>query len=218
MNDYVLRIAEAEARRLEVELHVQPRGEKSLEFRLPVWTPGSYLIREHQRHVDGVTATSGGRQLAVTKSDKHTWRVETNGGEPVKLSYRLHCFELTVRTNHIDQTHGFINPSAALMFAVGRENEPCSVRLQLPAGWKTWVALPQKEGAYRASDYDELADSPFELGPDASHETHKFEAQGVPHELVVWGKGDFDAGRAVPDMVKIIDALSALFGGLPYRE
>jgi predicted metalloprotease with PDZ domain len=218
VNDYVLRISEPEARRLDVELHVQPRGQKSLEFRLPVWTPGSYLIREHQRHVDGVTATSGGQHLTVTKADKHTWRVETDGSEPVKLSYRLHCFELTVRTNHIDPTHGFINPSAALMFAVGRENEACSVRLQLPAGWKTWVALPLKEGAYRAGDYDELADSPFELGPDASHEMHAFEAQGVPHELVVWGCGDFDARRAVPDMVKIIDALAAIFGGLPYRE
>ena len=218
MNDYVLRISEPEARRLEIELHVQPRGQKYLEFRLPVWTPGSYLIREHQRHVDGVTATSGGRQLKIEKADKHTWRVETSGDEPVSFSYRLHCFELTVRTNHIDPTHGFINPSAALMFAVGREHEACSVRLQLPAGWKTWVALPLKEGAYRAADYDELADSPFELGPDASHETHAFEAQGVPHELVVWGRGDFDAKRAVPDMVKIIDALSAIFGGLPYRE
>jgi predicted metalloprotease with PDZ domain len=147
MNDYVLRIAEPEARRLEVELHVQPRGDKSLEFRLPVWTPGSYLIREHQRHVDGVRAFSGGRGLAVEKADKQTWRVRVQGDESVKLTYRLACFELTVRTNHVDATHGFINPSAALMFAVGRESEPCSVRLQLPQGWKTWVALPLTEGA-----------------------------------------------------------------------
>src|ERR1700742_1190815 len=118
MNDYVLRIAEPEARRLEVELHVQPRGEKTLEFRLPVWTPGSYLIREHQRHVDGVAATSDGKPLRVEKADKHTGRDETKGAGRVKHSYRLHCFELTVRTNHIDPTHGFVNPSAALMFAV----------------------------------------------------------------------------------------------------
>jgi predicted metalloprotease with PDZ domain len=218
MNDYVLSIAEPETRRLEVQLQVQPRGEKSLDFRLPVWTPGSYLIREHQRHVDGVRAESNGELLVVAKVDKQTWRVETRGGEPVKLSYRLHCFELTVRTNHIDATHAFINPSAALMFAVGRESEPCSVRLQLPGGWQAWVALPLEEGAFRAADYDELADSPFELGTEASHQSHRFEAQGVPHELVVWGRGDFDGVLAVPDMVKIIDALSAIFGGLPYRE
>jgi predicted metalloprotease with PDZ domain len=186
-----------------------------------VWTPGSYLIREHQRHVDGVRASSAGQELPVEKVDKQTWRVlldASSDSEPLKLSYRLSCFELTVRTNHIDGTHGFINPSAALMFAVGRESERCSVRLQLPQGWKAWVALPLEEGAYRAGDYDELADSPFELGTEASHESRTFEAQGVPHELVVWGRGDFDGRRAVPDMVKIIDALAAIFGGLPYRE
>ena len=43
---------------------------------------------------------------------------------------------------------------------------------------------------------DELADSPLECGPDSSHSAHTFTAQGVEHELVVWGRGDFDARRA----------------------
>jgi predicted metalloprotease with PDZ domain len=218
MTDYVLRVAEPEARRVEVEVHADPAGAKELDFRLPVWTPGSYLIREHQRHVDGVRARSGGQDLPVTKIDKHTWRVRCAGASRVELSYRLACFELTVRTNHVDRSHAFVNPSAALMFPAGREGEGCSIRLRLPAGWKCWVALPLEDGAYRAADYDELADSPFEMGPAESHEVHAFEAQGVPHELVVYGKGDFDASRAVPDMVKVIDALSAVFGGLPYRH
>src|SRR3954468_6941279 len=139
MSDYVLRVTEPEARRLEVEIEVQPRAADTLDFRLPVWTPGSYLIREHQRHVDGVRGTCDGRELPVEKVDKQTWRVRCQGSGPVRFSYRLHCFELTVRTNHVDPTHAFVNPSAALMFAVGREDERCAVRLQLPAGWQTWV-------------------------------------------------------------------------------
>jgi predicted metalloprotease with PDZ domain len=189
-----------------------------VDFRLPVWTPGSYLIREHERHVDGLRAYAGGAEVPAVKVDKHTWRVRCSGDAPVRIAYRLQCFELTVRTNHVDATHAFVNPSAAMMFAVGREAEPCSVRLELPAGWRSWVALPIEGGAFRARDYDELADSPLELGAPGAHESHVFEAQGIPHELVVWGRGDFDAERAVPDMVKIIDALAAVFGGLPYRH
>src|SRR4029077_12271612 len=102
--------------------------------RLPVWTPGSYLIREHQRHVDGARATAGGQELPVEKADKHTWRVRCEGAEAVRFSYRLHCFELTVRTNHVDATHAFVNPSAAAAFVVGREDEACSLRLQPPQG------------------------------------------------------------------------------------
>jgi predicted metalloprotease with PDZ domain len=218
-NAYTLRIPQPEARRIEVELSVEARDARSLDVRMPVWTPGSYLVREHQRHVDGLRAHNGeGRELAVEKTDKHTWRIDCAGAGRVQVSYRVHCFELTVRTNHVDATHAFLNPSAACIFVVGREAEPCTVRLDLPQGWRSWVALPFEGDRFRAQDYDELADSPFELGTEGSHSSHTFTARGVPHELVVWGRGDFDARRVVPDLVKIIDAEAAIFGGLPYKD
>jgi predicted metalloprotease with PDZ domain len=218
-NAYLFRIEQPEARRIEVELSVEARGARHLDVRLPVWTPGSYLVREHQRHVDGFQARDeSGGELPVEKIDKHTWRISPGSARTVRAGYRLHCFELTVRTNHVDATHAFVNPSAAAMFVVGRENEPCTVRLAMPQGWRAWMALPLEDGAYRAQDYDELADSPIEAGTEGSHSSHTFTAQGVPHELVVWGRGDFDARRVVPDIVKIIDAEAAIFGGLPYQD
>jgi predicted metalloprotease with PDZ domain len=216
---YVLKVTQPEARRAEISLEADTRGAPSLEARLPVWTPGSYLIREHQRHVDGFRAIDqDGRELPVQKVDKQTWRIACGGARRVRVEYRLGCFELTVRTNHVDPTHAFLNPAAACAFLVGRENEPCAVRTELPQGWQTWVALPQRDGAWQAEDYDELADSPFEMGPLTSHSVHSFNAQGVPHELVVWGRGDFEGRRAVADLAKIVDALAAVFGGLPFRD
>jgi predicted metalloprotease with PDZ domain len=216
---YVLKIAEPEARRAEISLEADTRGSASMEARLPVWTPGSYLVREHQRHVDGLRAVDeGGRPLAVEKVDKQTWRVASAGARRVRVEYRLGCFELTVRTNHVDPTHAFLNPAAACAFFVGRENEPCTVRTEPPAEWRTWVALPQRDGAWHAEDYDELVDSPFEMGPLTSHSAHSFSVQGVPHQLVVWGRGDFDGRRVVPDLARIGEALAALFGGLPFQD
>src|SRR5881296_2554017 len=93
---YTVSIPQPEARRIEVELSLEARGARSLDVRLPVWTPGSYLVREHQRHVDGLSAQDeSGRELPVEKIDKHTWRVSTGSARTVKASYRLHCFELT---------------------------------------------------------------------------------------------------------------------------
>jgi predicted metalloprotease with PDZ domain len=216
---YVLRIAQPEARRSEVSLEAESRGVASMQVRLPVWTPGSYLVREHPRHVDGLRATSDdGRPLAVEKTDKQTWRISTSGARRVRVEYRLACFELTVRTNHVDATHAFLNPAAACAFFVGREEEPCTVRTDLPAGWQTWVALPRRGDAWHALDYDELADSPFEMGPLTTHQMYQLTVQGVPHELVVWGRGDFDGRRVAPDVAKIGEALAAIFGGLPFRE
>src|SRR5919204_5049126 len=216
---YVLRIAQPEARRAEISLEADTRGAASLHVRLPVWTPGSYLVREHQRHVDGLGATGdNGRPLAVEKTDKQTWRISTGGTRRVHVEYRLACFELTVRTNHVDSTHAFLNPAAACAFFVGREEEPCIVRTEAPKGWQTWVALPRRDDAWHAHDYDELADSPFEMGPLTSHQVHQFTVQGVPHDLVVWGRGDFEGRRVAPDLARIADALAAIFGGLPFRD
>jgi predicted metalloprotease with PDZ domain len=216
---YLVRIAQPQARRAEIALEADARGAASMDVRLPVWTPGSYLIREHQRHVDGLRAVDqDGRALAVERLDKQTWRISSGGARRVRVEYRLGCFELTVRTNHVDSTHGFINPAAACAFFVGRESEPCSVRTEVPSGWQTWVALPQRDGAWHAEDYDELADSPVEMGPLTSHQAHQFTVQGVPHELVVWGRGDFDGRRVVPDVTRLAEALAGVFGGLPFRE
>src|SRR5712671_838151 len=142
---YSLKVPQPEARRAEVSLECDTRGEPSLDVRLPVWTPGSYLIREHQRHVDGFSASDdSGRELPVEKIDKQTWRVRSEGVRRVRVSYRLGCFELTVRTNHVDPTHAFLNPAAACAYVVGQEDQPCTVRTELPPGWQTWVALPSR--------------------------------------------------------------------------
>ena len=216
---YLLHVRQPAARRIEVELHCEARGAAFLDVRLPVWTPGSYLVREHQRHVDGLAATDeAGNQLPVAKTDKHTWRIQCANAGRVSVSYRLACHELTVRTNHVDPSHAFLNPSASCAFVVGREQEPCEVRLDLPEGWKTWVALPQRDGAFVAQDYDELVDSPFEAGPLSSHSVYSFNVLGKEHELVVWGQGDLDPKKVVEDIGKIIVAESKWFNGLPYTQ
>jgi predicted metalloprotease with PDZ domain len=133
---YTLKVSQPQARRAEVSLECDTRGETSLDVRLPVWTPGSYLVREHQRHVEGFTASDdSGRELPFEKIDKQTWRIGAEATRRVRISYRLGCFELTVRTNHVDKTHAFLNPAATCAYVVGRESQPCTVRTELPAGW-----------------------------------------------------------------------------------
>ncbi len=44
-----------------------------MTWALPVWTPGSYLIREFSRHIDRIHASSESAELAVRKLDKATW-------------------------------------------------------------------------------------------------------------------------------------------------
>jgi predicted metalloprotease with PDZ domain len=192
----------------------RPGGD--VEAWLPVWTPGSYLVREFARHLEGIEAADeAGRPLPVERLDKHRLRVRAGGAGRLVLRYRVYANELTVRTSHLDATHGFVSPAGIFLAVRGREGEPHEVRVEAPAGWRVATALEGGPHAFTARDYDELVDSPLELG---THEVATFDALGVPHELAVWGKGNLDLDRLTADTRTIVEALGRLFGGLPYRR
>jgi predicted metalloprotease with PDZ domain len=197
----------------EVEISVEPSGREALEFVLPSWTPGSYMIREYARHVQAFAAHADGTPAAWTKSAKDAWRVETGGAQRVVVRYRVHAFDLTVRTCHLDGTHGFFTPAALLMFVDGRTAEPVQLSIDAPRGWRVATGLPRRGRAWVAGDYDELVDAPVECG---THRTLFFEIDGKPHEIALWGSGNEDDAALVRDAAAIVGAQRDFFGGLPY--
>jgi len=202
----------------EITMEVDPRGEISLDLELPAWTPGSYLIRDFARHVrDVAAADERGRQLAIEKTAKSSWHItfkEKSLG-PFAIRYKVYAHELTVRTSHLDASHGYGNGANLFFYVDGRKSEPQELRFALPRGWKVAIALPVRGGTFRAADYDQLVDSPFECG---THRTLSFRARGVPHTLALWGSGNEDAARLVRDLKKLVREAGALFGGLPYER
>src|SRR5262245_43093416 len=94
-----------------------------VDLALPVWTPGSYMVREYARHVQEFVAfDSAGTPLVWRKQDKSTWRIATNGAARIQVSYRVFAHELTVRTSHLDGSHGYFNPATMCMYLPGRLN------------------------------------------------------------------------------------------------
>ena len=95
---------------LEVEASYPTEGRPSIDLMMAVWTPGSYLIREYERHVEGLTAADPARApLAVEKTRKNRWRVTTNGARTVWVRYRVYAHEMSVRTNWVDDEFAMIN-------------------------------------------------------------------------------------------------------------
>lgn len=202
----------------EITMEVDTKGATSLDLVLPVWTPGSYLIREFARHVRDVAARDErGRQLAIEKTAKSTWHITFKEKflGPLVIRYKVYAHELTVRTSHLDASHGYGNGANLFFYVEGRKDEPQELRFVLPRGWKVAIALPLRGGVFRATGYDELVDAPFECG---THRTFAFRVRGVPHTLAIWGRGNEDAARLVRDLKKLVREAAALFGGLPYER
>ncbi|MFL5355216.1 M61 family metallopeptidase [Archangium sp.] len=192
-----------------------PAGPDVLEAVLPVWTPGSYLVREFARQVQDLSASGpGGEPLPVQRMDKRGWRVRAQG-RAVTLRYRVYANELTVRTSHLDGSHGYFNGATLFLYTEATRGLEHHVTVEAPEGWKSFTALERQGEAFVAKDYDELVDSPFEVGP---HTPHTFTAAGVPHEVVVWGDAVPDAGRLCSDLQRICEAQARMYGGLPMKR
>ena len=195
-----------------------PVGGGDIDLKLPVWTPGSYLVREYQRHLQELEFFSGeGKPLAARKVDKATWRVDARGADGVVARYRVYANDLTVRAAHLDDTHGFFNGACVFLYHDALVRGPARVTVEPPPGWRVTVGLPEERpNVFAARDYDELVDSPFEVG---THELVTFRAQGKPHRLAIWGRAAIARDTLTADMVKIIDAAAAVFGdGVPYDD
>src|SRR5438067_8192879 len=165
--NYTVSIRKPHTHLLEVEarLRYASAAPTSLSLRMPVWTPGSYLVREFERNVEDFNAADGsGRALRWSKANKNTWRVETNGARDLRVIYRVYSNELSVRTNEVNDRHAFWNNAATLVYPDGFLGSPPTLRVEPFGGWKIATGLPLAAGqrdTFRAENFDILYDSPF---------------------------------------------------------
>ncbi len=189
-----------------------------LDLKMPVWTPGSYLIREYSKHLQDFCAYGEDeRPLLWRKISKNHWQIETKQTTEITVQYRIFANELTVRTNHLDTSHGYFNSAALLFYLPGWEKEPIEIAIVPPKPeWKVTTSLPEisdRSNTFKAPDFDTLADSPFEIG---THQSYEFEVRGKSHQLAIWGKGNAEPAKLIPEMQKIIEEEAKIFDGLPY--
>jgi len=177
---------------------------------LPVWIPGSYLVREFSKNLQRLAARQEGRPVPVRQLDKCTWEVDCMPSRPLVLAYEVYAWDNSVRTAWLDADRGFFNGTSLCLRVHGQEPQPHALELVSPRpGWEAATGLaPLKAGKrgfglYLAHDYDELVDCPVEMGTFWSAE---FKAGGVPHRLVVAGATEsFDGARLAADVQKICE-------------
>src|ERR1700687_1405007 len=187
---------------------------------LPVWTPGSYLIREYARHVQDFAATdAAGRSLRWEKVNKDSWRVFTDGSRDWRATYRVYANELSVRTSELNSDHAFWNNATLLMYLDSFLKSPATLKVNPQAGWKIATGLPAVAGeanTFRAENFDVLYDSPVEA---SDFKLQSFEVKGVPHRIVIDGAGNYDPEMMKRDVKKIVETEVELMGGeIPYHD
>jgi predicted metalloprotease with PDZ domain len=222
---YTLRMSKPETHYFEVEMELVDFKSPTLDIKMPVWAPGSYLVREFASKVNLVRAKDAqGKSLEVNKVDKNTWRIQTNKASKVVVNYEVYAFELTVRTSFLDQTHGYVNGTSVFMYVDQFKQLPGKLTVIPHASFKKVATSLSRETEGLAADnahffafkdYDELADCPIEIG---NHLEFSFTASGIPHHVAIYGEGNFDVDKLKYDMAKIVEACTNVFGQNPNKE
>ena len=216
---YEVSMPEPHTHYFNVKMDVVDYQKEYFDVQMPVWSPGSYLVREFAKGVEGLVATANNKTLKAEKINKNTWRIYAKESKNVVINYKVYAFELSVRTSFVDASHAYFNGTSMFMFIDELRNTPHNLTIIPFKDWKkVSTSLPKtsKEGfQYQAPDYDILVDSPVEIG---NQETFDFTSAGVIHHVAMYGKGNYDIEKLKVDMAKITQACTDVFGENPNKE
>ena len=192
----------------------------SFEVIMPVWIPGSYMVREFSRQVEGFNAQSAdGKSLTSYKVRKNRWRVVSKGAKQISVSYLVYSFELSVRTNYVIDEFAFMNGAALFMYTEESRNLPSKIKFVPWKGWeKISSALPlsaSDKWIRLAENFDRIADSPTVIG---NHDEITFDYKGIPHHVAMIGKAKYDREKISKDLFKVVVESTKIFGENPNKD
>ena len=208
-------LSEAEHHYAKVKLALPASNQSSIDLKLPTWRTGRYEILNLANGIREFKVKDS--DLAWQKVDKDTWRISGDLSDGVDVSYQIYANQLGFRTRHVDDSHAFLDASGVVMYTDETRDDKHVIQLKVPRKWRSVSGLEKGRNKHQfiAADYDLLIDSPIETG---INDFYKFDVDGRDYELVIWGKGNYDAEQMVEDLEKIVEQGDAIWSDYPFER
>jgi predicted metalloprotease with PDZ domain len=219
--EYKLGMAKPWTHLLEVELTVKgvPSSPSALDFLMPVWRTGRYVVFDFAGGIQEFSATDGsGAPVRWSKTDKSTWHVEKGRATGVTIHYKVYANEFEQRTRGLNDEHAFVDGCAVFMFFEKYRSLPLTVTVAPYQDWHVTTGLDAVAGErfkFKAKNLDELMDCPMEIG---NHKDFEFDVEGKKHVLSIFGAGNYDPNKMMADISQIVKLNKEFWGDLPYER
>ncbi|WP_140939080.1 M61 family metallopeptidase [Sphingobacterium lumbrici] len=213
---FQISFVEPQAHYAEITMQIEGLQKPFIDVKMPVWAPGSYLIREYAKNVERFQAYRSSEELIPhEKISKNTWRIYSDNSD-IRIRYSIYGFENSVRTNFIDDSHAFLSPVGTFMYVDGCLDYPVHVHIEMPDYWSKISTGLEKSvdlvNTYTAPNFDILFDSPIEIG---NQDTWSFDIEGTLHECAMVGEGAYDKHKLTQDIKTIVAEENRIWGSNP---
>lgn len=216
--DFEVSFPEVQAHYIHVKMSIKNLRQPYVDLKMPVWSPGSYLIREYAKNVERFkTVNAVGDDLVFHKTAKNIWRITTHSLDQIEVHYDVYGFEVSVRTNFFDSDHAFIVPTATFLHIDGYLKASSRIHILPKENWaRISTGLEQiDQHSFFAPDFDVLYDTPIEVG---NQDSWKFHVAGVEHECAMVGGGTYDKDRLTKDISRIVEEETRIWGSNPNKR
>jgi predicted metalloprotease with PDZ domain len=213
--NYSVSFSKVKSHYVTVDIEFDATNKAYVDFKVPVWTPGSYKVREFSNAFENISANN----LEIKRLNKNTWRIFTDGQSQVSLSYDVYCFTVSVRQSYADEYYAFLHGVSVFGYLEGYENEQILLTIYPNNNWaNVEVSLPKiksSKHSYRCINYDLLVDSPIAIG---NFDTIDYTSGDVTHKIVMIGEGNYDLNKVMEDFKKISDTQIEMMGSHPSSQ
>lgn len=200
-----------------------PDGPPQIAVQLPVWN-ALYQVRDFPQYVRDVKARDAqGRELEVRKLDKSTWRI-ASAETGATVDYDIFADIAGPYGAQLNDEHAFFNLAEILMYVPDKRATAVSISFgDLPPSWRIATALastdPTKEGGsptFNARNYDELVDSPFEIG---RFQETAFHLNGAEYRIAIHADpADYKLADIQEMVQKIVSAEVVWMNDRPFQS
>jgi predicted metalloprotease with PDZ domain len=168
---YTISLADPEHHLVHVRMAIPP-GSDTRELQLPVWN-ALYQVRDFSQYMNWIHAKdASGRALPLIQLNASRWTISGSAKGAI-VGYEMFSNDSGSFGAELNAQHAFFNLAEILLYEDDKRNDPVQVEFQqIPNSWKVATPLTQNGEFYQARNYDQLVDSPVEIGAFIESDFH----------------------------------------------
>ena len=212
---YIVSLSKPEKHLVQVTIDIPP-GQNTRELQLPVWN-ALYQVRDFSQYMNWIRADNlNGDALALTQLTKSRWKI-TGVENGARVQYEMFSDNPGPYGAQLNSHHAFFNLAEVLCYIEGERGTPAEVEFRdVPSGWKIATPLPQQGSSFLAINYDQLVDSPIEIG---TFNERDFSAACGQYRVIVDADGaEAILNKIVPPVQRIVSAETNWMNDCPFQR